>query len=150
MYFNLEDIIDFIKEYIGNILFFIGIILLVFGLLFARTFGSLECAIGLFFGLIFFIFGSFARLGMFSANLRSLTGLGTIIICNSVVFFSFSISIIQFVGVKVLGLVKQPSGLFMIAYRLEYPYAGLSQIFMQVSIVSFMIGIALKIFYTLR
>ena len=154
MYFDLVDIVEFIKESWGKILFFIGMIFLVLSLLFLNRFGSLESAFSLFFGLIFVAFSMFSQLDFFSVKLRSLTGLGTILICISVVFLVFSIAAIQFVSIESVVYVREvfrgvPMG-FRPIVTLGRPYAGIGQIFMQMGVLLFIVGIVLKVFRVLK
>jgi len=155
MYFDLMGIIDFIKEHVGKILFLTGVMLLFVSLFLSRAFGSLESALTMFFGVTSVAFGMFIMLGMLSVKLRSLNGLGTIMICTAVVFFALSIASVQFLDVTVLGYVEmvfrgQRTGEYRAILQWQRPYAMASQIFLQISLASFVAGIALKIFNTIK
>jgi len=121
---------EYLLEYSGNIMIFSGIVLFVVGLFFTETFGSPVSAIAFFFGITFFTFGLFARLGLFYSKLNSLDGLGTILICVSVALFALSFSLIVFQAVKSVTYipVMGPGGRITYSPQINTyrPYAGFS------------------------
>lgn len=146
---------EYLQEYSGAILVFSGIVLLVVGLMFMQSFGSPVSAISFFFGIIFVVFGFFARIELFSSKPSSLNGLGTILICISVVFFSLSFSVVEFQAVA--GYVSIPqysrSGKFIgnevepIIYR---PYAWLSFTSIGIGLLIFFAGLIAKAYSARR
>jgi hypothetical protein len=98
---------EYLQEYSGNIMIFSGVLLLVVGLMFVETFGSLVSVFAFFFGIIFLAFGFFARLGLFYSMLSSLNRLGTILICVSVVLLALSFAVIQYQAVKSVVYIPQ-------------------------------------------
>jgi len=121
---------EYLLEYSGNIMIFSGIVFLAVGLMFMETYGSPVSAIAFFFGITFFIFGFFARLGLFYSKLNSLNGLGTILICVSVVLFALSFSLIEFQAVASITYVPELAGGGQVIYIPQVntyrPYAWLS------------------------
>jgi uncharacterized membrane protein HdeD (DUF308 family) len=91
---------EYLEEYSGSIMIIAGVLLLVAGLVSYSTFGSVLSAATLFFGIIFVSFGVLARLEFFYQRLRSLNGLGTILVCIAVVFFALSVAFMEFQAVK--------------------------------------------------
>ncbi len=146
--------IDLLKEYLveysSGILFFSGVLLLICGVLFLETFGSILSAGSLFFGIIFVAWGLFLRLGFFYLKIRSLDGLGTILVSVSVVFLALSITVMTFMTVK----NTVPVGIYLRGILLGYttimntyrPYAWLASISLWASVISFLAGVIVKIF----
>lgn len=146
--------IDLLKEYLveysSGILFFSGVVLLVGGLLFLETFGSILSAGALFFGIIFVAWGLFLRLGLFYLKLRSLDGLGTILVSLSVVFLALSVTVMTFMTVQSMVPVSvYLRGILLGYYAIMYttrPYAWLASISLWAFIISFVTGVIVKIF----
>ena len=146
---------EYLQEYSGGIMVFSGVVLLVVGLMSEETFGSQVSVISFFFGIIFVAFGFFARIGLFSSKLSSLNGLGTILICISVVFFSLSFSVFEFQAIA--GYVNIPqfsrNGKFIgnavepIIYR---PYAWLSLTSIGIGLSLFFAGLIAKAYSARR
>ena len=145
---------DFVTENFGKIMVFSGVVLLIIGFLLLTGFGSMWSAISFFFGVLLVAFGFFAMFGFFSGNLRSLNGLGTILICLSVVFFALSLVVFQFLNIVVIGwLAEVFRGGSLGARALlssERPYLWLSGLSMDVALMLFVIGVVLKVCYALR
>jgi hypothetical protein len=146
---------EYLQEYSWGILAFSGIALLVVGLMFMQSFGSPLSMIGFFLGIILVTFGFFARIGLFSSKLGSLDGLGTILICVSVVFLSLSFAVIEFSAVagyesipifsrsgKFIGMEQEP-----IIYR---PYAWLSLTSIGIGLPIFLAGLIVKAYSARR
>jgi hypothetical protein len=150
--------IDLLKEYLveysSGILFFAGVLLLTCGVLFLETFGSFLSAASLFFGIIFVAWGLFLRLGFFYLKIRSLDGLGTILVSISVVFLAFSMAVMTFMTVK----STVPVGIYLRGILLGYytilntyrPYVWLASISFWACVVSFLAGVIVKIFSSRR
>jgi hypothetical protein len=143
----------YVREYLGKIMILIGVVLLVLGVLSLNLFGSIYSAGSLFFGIILLFFGFFAQLGFFWGNLRSLGGVGTILICVSVASFALSIAVAQFLEVRSIaygpvishGTVLGWAG-FLITDR---PFTWMSDVLMQLGLTLLVIGIVLKIVHAL-
>jgi len=147
--------LDFVTENFGKIMIFGGVGLLIIGFLTLNSFGTLWSAISLFFGILLFAYGFFALFGFFSGNLRSLNGLGTILICISVVFFALSLVVFQFLDITVVGWVQEVfrGGRLPFLRPLlssERPYLWLSGLSVEVALTFLVIGVVLKVYYALR
>lgn len=141
---------EYLVEYSSSILFFSGALLLIGGVLFLETFGSIISAGSLFFGIVFIAWGLFLRLGFFYTKLRSLDGLGTILVSVSVVFLALSIAVMTFLTVKnTIPVAIYLRGLLLGYYTIMNtyrPYAWLAQISLWAFIISFLAGVIVKIF----
>lgn len=150
MYIDFVDFLDFVREHFGKILFLAGVMLLGLGILSFNRFGTVLSAVSLFSGVVFVAFGVFAQLGLFSVILKSWGGLGAILLCVSVVCFAFSVSIFQFMNVELLGYMQRPfRGALLPFYKpifhSERPYVWVSGIFLDVSLVLFIVGLVTKV-----
>jgi len=101
-----SNISYFIKDNLYMILFLLGIALLVFGMLYKTSIGSWFSVVSLFFGIILSTFSMFLKLGMFSLKLRSVAGLGTILICASVISIALAITLFQFYDMTILRYIQ--------------------------------------------
>lgn len=140
---------EYLQEYLGNIMVFSGIVFLVVGLLFMETYGSPVSAIAFFFGITFFIFGFFVRLGLFSSKLSSLNGLGTVLICVSVMLFALSFSLIEFEAVASITYMPEMVGgelIYIPQVNTYRPYAWLSFISIEVGLPIFFVALIAKVF----
>jgi len=150
----LVVVYDYIRDYLGKIMFLIGVVLLVVGVLTLNLYGSILSAGSLFCGILFTIFGLFVQLGFFSGNLRSLGGAGTILICVSIVFLAFSLVIIEFLDVssaKIVPWIYRGAVLgYIVRMSSERPYLWLSALFMQSGLALFITGIVFKIFHAVN
>lgn len=154
MHVDFVDFKDCVQEHSGRILFFVGVILLVVGVFFLRTLGGELSAASLFLGIVFCAFGILARLGFFSVNLRSWGGLGTISICVAIAFFAFSISIFQFLNLKLVGIMPaaergQMLPYFRFLFHSERSYLWLTNLLLRLSLVFLIVGAAVRV-YSLR
>lgn len=151
---DLVAVYDYIRDYLGKIMFLIGVVLLIVGVLELNLYGSILSAGSLFFGILFIVFGLFVQLGFFSGNLRSLGGAGTILICFSIIFLAFSVVMFEFLEVSLAGIVPLISHGFVSGYIVkmssERPYLWLSAILMQSGLVLFITGIVFKIFHAVN
>jgi hypothetical protein len=140
---------EYLVEYVGNIMIVAGIVLLAVGVLSVNIFGSIMSVFTFFFGIICVAFGFFARIGLFY-RLRSLNGLGTILVCVSVAFFALSVALLEFLSVKGFRLIPiyyrgvlEGTTLYVSLYR---PYAWLSFASLWVSIGTFLAGLIVKVY----
>jgi hypothetical protein len=150
--------IDVFKEYLeensGSIMIIAGILLLVVGLVSYGSFGSLLSAASIFFGIVFVSFGLLARLEFFHLKLRSLNGLGAILVCIAVVFFALSVAFMEFQAVKgtrtipdyYRGFLRGYS-VIVITYR---PYFWLVVTLIWVGLASLLAGLIVKIYCVLK
>jgi hypothetical protein len=145
---------EYLEDYSGSIMIIAGVLLLVVGLMSYNTFGSLLSAATLFFGIIFVSFGFFARLGFFYSRLRSLNGLGTILVCISVVFFALSIAFMEFQAVKGVRTVPDFFRGFIRGYyqivTTYRPYVWLGVTSIWVGLASFLAGLIVKVYCALK
>lgn len=149
-----EIIKDYLEEYSGGILLIVGIALLLTGLLFLKTTGSLMSAISFFIGITFTAFGIFIKVGFFSVKLRSLDGLGIMLVCSSVLLFALSIALIQFSEIRVAGFTQEvfrgvPLPYFKLHLESERPYASIVSILIKLSVIQLLLGTAIKIYCAL-
>mgnify|MGYP006267259127 CR=1 FL=1 len=148
------EILDYISDYIGKIMFLTGTVLLVIGALAMNLYGSILSAGSLFFGILFVVFGLFTQLGFLSGKIRSLNGAGTLLICLSIVLAAFGLVVVEFVDVTSKGVVAEIFRGAVMGYRLllssDRPYVWLSVICIQVGIGFFLAGLALKIIHLIR
>jgi len=146
--------LDFVTENFGKIMVFSGVGLFIIGFLLLTGFGSMWSAISLFFGILLVAFGFFALFGFFSGNLRSLNGLGTILICLSIVFFALSLVVFQFLNVVVVRWLQEVFRGGSLGARAllssERPYLWLSGLSMEAALALLVIGVVLKVYYALR
>jgi hypothetical protein len=145
---------EYLEEYSGNLMILAGVLLLVVGLMFLETFGSVLSAVTLFLGVILVSFGLFVRLGLFHLKLRSLNGLGTILLCGSVVFFALCIPVMEFLAVqRVIAVPQYFHGIIIgyseviITYR---PYAWLGAISIWVGVGLFLASLIVKVYCVLK
>lgn len=154
MHVDLVAVYDYIRDYSGKIIFLIGVVLLIVGVLALNLYGSILSAGSLFFGILFTVFGLFVQLGFFSGNLRSLGGVGTILICVSIIFLAFSVVMFEFLEVSSAGIVPWIYHGYVRGYIVimssERPYLWLSALFMQSGLALFITGIVLKIFHAVK
>lgn len=151
---DIDLVKEYGKEYSGKIMFLIGIMLLVVGLLFLSSLGSPLSAGSIFFGIILLVFGLLIQLGFFYGNLRSLNGLGIFLICLSVVLIAFSIALLQFVEISVLHIVTLVFRGTITGYKVvlgsERTYIWLSALLLRTGLISLIVGLAIKAYYALK
>lgn len=141
---------EYLVEYASGILFFSGFLLLVAGVLLLETFGSILSAASLFFGIVFVAWGLLMRLGFFYLKLRSLDGLGTILLSVSVVFLALSIVGMTFLAVKnAIPVAIRIRGFLTGYYTILYtyrPYAWLATMSFWAFLISLVAGVIVKIY----
>jgi hypothetical protein len=103
---ELDDVVDYLKENFGKLLILLGIAAFISGLLLLETFGSVWSAIGFFFGIVLVASGFFFELELFS-DIRSLAGLGSILIFASIIFFALSVSFFQFLEISSVSYIQE-------------------------------------------
>jgi len=148
MRIGMLNVLAPIREHLDMILFLSGFILLVVGLLCKTALGSWFSASSLFFGMVFLTFGMFLKLGIFSVKFRSAAGVGTILICASIICIAISIALFQFVNIDVLRYVRfRTYDYYRVTCVLwEHSYSWLCNLLAQSSLVLFIGGVAAKIF----
>lgn len=149
---DFVDFMDYVREYSGKIVFFIGVILLIIGVSTLTALGTQLSATSFFLGIIFVVFGIFAQIGLFSVNFRSWNGLGTILICISIILLAFSISVFQFINLKFLGHMQvgyrgRPMPFYRVFVHSEHSYILLGNFLARLGLVLLVVGILVKIFY---
>jgi hypothetical protein len=149
----LDVLKEYLREYVGTIVLATGVLLVIIGILFINIFGSIVSVFALFLGIIFAAFGFFARIGLFY-NLRSINGLGTVLVCISVVCFALAISLMAFLQVKGIRLLPQYyRGVFegyMTLITVYRPYAWISLISVLASFATFVAGLIVKVYCYFR
>jgi hypothetical protein len=143
-----------IDERVGTFMFFIGVIMLIFGLLFLTPLGSIISACNIFVGITLSVFGLLIRLGFFYGKLLSLNGLGTLLICLSVVLFALSLSLMQFVKFDIHNIVPLIFRGAVIGYKLatEYEriYVHLCSTLLRFALLFFIVGVIIKIYNVVK
>jgi hypothetical protein len=95
------ELLDFLRDNLGKVLIAVGILFFLLGVFmladsyFILTEIAFVPAISLFLGILLAVYGLFVQVGLLSGRLRSIDGLGTIILCVSVGFFALAFSAIQ-------------------------------------------------------
>ena len=144
-----------VEEYASTVLSLIGFVLLAVGVLLMETFGTLLSAANLFSGIVLLGLGLLMRVGLFYRfKMRSLDGLGSILIIASLFCIALSLTSLTFLSVKAILTIRlfiNHSGTNIIrlwdtvpiTYR---PYAWLSSISFWGWISSLAAGIAVKLY----
>jgi len=145
----------FIEDNLGKIMVLVGVLLLLCAVLWLAAFlGSLLSAISLFSGIVLVFFGLGLQLGFFSGDKRNLGGVGTILISVSVVCFAFSMAAAQFSEVTSVLAIPDvfKGGLFGWWYvPVTRPaYAWFSGIMFYASLITFVSGIAFRVFHAIK
>lgn len=153
---------DFLKENLGKILIAVGILLLVLGFVMQSTFYFVISAFGfisavnLFLGIMLIVLGSFVLVGLFPVKLRSIDGLGTILLCVSIGFFALAFVAIQFqlvTGFDVEGIPRPFGGGwegFIATPISERPFLFLFSNGLQLGLVFLVASLILKAFSYFR
>lgn len=148
-----SDVVDFVTDYSGKIMFLVGVLFMASGVLNLNLFGTMASAVSLFLGILFVVFGLFVLLGVFSVRLRSVNGLSIILICASVVCFAFSIVSLEFLSAEIVDVEPMYFRMhflgFVVNLQWERPYLWVSYIFALLGLASLITGIALKVYYFL-
>jgi hypothetical protein len=159
-----------VRDNAGTISVLLGLALLVLSVLLFTMLGNPYSASCLFFGITFVALGIFAKIGMFWVKLHSRGGLGTVLICASIVFFAFSLALFQFLSLQVTaskretitGRAREPIvtpsggprddyrqsgayGAYRLIFHSEPLYLGAQELLLLAATVLLIIGIALRI-----
>jgi hypothetical protein len=145
------------RENLGKILIAAGIVLAVVGTILIGDYYyelplfTLVPCILLFLGIVFVVYGFMIQVGFFSDKWLSISGLGNILLCAAVIFFSLmivGISIQLVTGFELIGYIGRNGhgiiGYEAIPYTMR-PFLYVSAEAIQLSLVFFITGIALKI-----
>ena len=154
--FGFDSVRAYVSENLGKIAFSVGALLLLIGVMTINVYGSVLSAGSFFFGILFVVYGLFVQAGVLSENLLSLTGIGTILVCVSIVLLAFSFAVVQFIDVTPTGIIRQilpHGGGFTGEYKLNFvsahPFGWLSDLSLEVGIVLFIVGGIFKAIYAL-
>jgi hypothetical protein len=110
---------DYLRDNFGKVLIAAGTLLVILGVFITPDFYftisplGVVLAVTLFLGVVFVAYGFFVQVGLFSGRLRSINGLGTILLCVSVAFFAMAIVAIQFqlvTGFETIGMPSRGGG----------------------------------------
>jgi hypothetical protein len=149
MSFRVLEFEDFLKENLGKVMIAVGIVLVIFGLFVFNGFGSFESAAGLFFGFLMIIYGFFVMVGIFSVKWRSMGGLGTVLVCIAVGFFSLAVVALEFQVVSARPIKEVFKGATMPFYRLiltsSMPLMYLFALGSQVGLILLVAGVICRI-----
>ncbi|MBS7615700.1 hypothetical protein KEJ45_00660 [Candidatus Bathyarchaeota archaeon] len=149
MCITLDDVSDFLRENFGKVSMILGLAWFMVGLLLLETFGSVLSALCIFFGIVFGAFGFFYELELFN-NIRSFGGLGVVLTFVSIVFFSLSVALFQFLEISSISYIqvifRGGSLPFTRAIlHTDRPYLWLCGLFFWVGLCLLFLGIAVKI-----
>jgi len=143
-----------VRDNVGKIMFAVGVVLVIAGVLTLNLNGSILSAGSLFFGIVLVVFGLFTQMGFFSGNLRSLGGMGTILICVSIIVIACAIVILEFQQVDLVRFVPVVDKGSIITWRAvlssDRPYLLMSVLLAETGVAVFVSGIALKIVHAVR
>ena len=139
---------DYVKENLGKIMIFFGILALIPGILLLDAFGTFVSTFSLFIGILLIGYGFFSQVGLFSVTWRSINGVGTVLICVSIGFFALAIVSLQFQIVHAEPAVEIFRGLVIPFVRLTgtRPFVYLFALGSQIGVVTLAAGMALKIY----
>jgi len=145
----------FIEDNLGKIMVLVGALLLLGAVLwFTALLGSMLSAVSLFFGIILVFFGLALQLGLYSGSLRNLGGVGTVLISVSIICLAFSMAAAQFS--ELYRVLVIPEGWRQTILGWWYVpvtrpvYALFSGIMFYASLVTFVSGIAFRIFHAIK
>jgi len=146
---EFDDAFDYLRENFGKFSIVLGLVVFLCGLLFLETFGSVWSAICIFFGIVFVAFGFFFELELFS-NVRSLGGLGVVLIFTAIVFFALSISLFQFLEVSSISYVREVFRGSALPFtrailHTDRPFLWLCGVFFWVGVVLLFLGFIIEI-----
>jgi len=151
----LMELADLLKDNAGKVVILAGIGLVVIGVLAQNSFGTIESAMSFFFGFLFIFYGFFIQVGLFQVKLRSLGGIGTLLLCVSVGFFALAIVAVQFQDLRILRAVQEffkgarlPFSRVLVAS--ERPYLWLFSVSLQYCVAFFVAALVFKILHALR
>jgi hypothetical protein len=152
---DLLDVVYYVEENLGKLMFLIGIMLLLVGVLSFNGFGSIMSAASVFFGIVCAVFGLFLQLGVFSVEFRSLNGVSIILFCVSIVCLAFSFAVLEFLSTTIVDwdiFFMGHGGRFFFTPDLvsERPYLWVSGIFMLLGLALLIIGIVVRIYNSLK
>jgi hypothetical protein len=152
---DLLDVVYYVEEYLGKLMFLIGIILLLVGVLSFNLFGSIMSAASVFFGIVCVVFGLFFQLGVFSVKFRSLNGVSIILFCASIVCLAFSFVVLEFLSTAIVDwdifiIGHTQRFVFAPVFYSERPYLWVSGIFMFLGLALLIIGIVLRVYNSLK
>jgi len=143
-----------VRDNVGKIVFSIGVVILLVGVLTLSILGSMLSAGALFAGILLVVFGLFTQVGLFSGDWRSIGAVGTVLICVSIVLVAYGVVVMEFVEVKFVGTVPVVDRGSILGYNLvlssERPYLWLSSLLMQSGLAVFIAGLVLKVFKAIR
>jgi hypothetical protein len=154
--FGFDSVRAYVSDNYGKVVFSVGALLLLIGVVTLNMYGSVLSAGSFFFGILFVVYGLFVQAGVLSGNLLSLTGIGTILVCVSIALLAFSFALVQFVDVTPTGVIRQilphgggPTGEYKLNFISTHPFSWLSDLSLEVGIVLLIVGSIFKTIYAL-
>jgi hypothetical protein len=151
----LSDFAYILKDNAAKVMITAGVLMITLGTLVLNNFGNLASAASLFVGILSLVYGLFAYVGLFSGKLRSISGVGTLLICVSIGFVALGFVVIQFQTMTIVDFIKQFEHGMVMPYvkpviKTDRPYVWLSDIALQLGLYFFIAGVVLKILGFLR
>lgn len=140
-------VLDLVERSVHVIPFPLGVVLLVLGVLYKTSIGSLVSVSMMFLGIMLVSFSILLKLGVFPTKLFSVAGLGTILICISITSLILAIVLFQFFDVAVLGYARERLGKYYKATCVVWKpsYLELCTFLVQSSFVLFIAGITIRL-----
>lgn len=100
----MDDFRAYVADNMGKLIFFVGVILFFVGVLASSMFGTILSAVSFPLGILMVFAGLFLQLGFFSGGIRSLSGMGMVLVCVALTFLAFGLVAWQFLDVVGVGL----------------------------------------------
>ncbi len=150
----MDDLRSHLRDNGGIVVFVLGLIFLMMAVFSFSMLGSIVTAVTVFFGILMVFLGLPLQLGMFSAGLRSLSGLGMLFVSISVALFALSVAAWQFMEVSSVTIVPYLWEAFVRGHIIyiyyERPYLFISYLCLESGLGLFIIGVGMKIASLLR
>jgi hypothetical protein len=139
---------DFVRENLGKFMIGFGILAVILGILLLDAFGTLGSASSMFTGILLIVYGFFLQVGLFSVTWRSINGVGTVLLCVSVCFFSLAVVGLQFQIVQAQPAAEVFRGMVVPFLRLTgtRPFVYLFALGLQIGLAILAAGIVLRLY----
>jgi len=149
---------DYLSEHLGKILIAAGIVFVVVGSLFIGDYyyevplSALIPCVLMFLGIVFVAYGLMIQVGFFSGKWFSIGGIGTILLCVSVLFFALTVVAIQVQLVSGFSIIDQIVGragraipVYEAVPDSVRPFLYVSGEALQLGLILFAAGVILKV-----
>ncbi len=147
---------EYASDNMGKLIFFSGAVFLAIGVLTSSMLGTVLSAVSLFLGITMVFAGMFMQMGLFSNGIRSLSGLGMLLILIAIVVLAFGLVSLEFLDVvaqyyvPVLQHSYVPPTVFRWIAVTERPYVWISNLCFRLGIGFLVFGAAVKFASLLR